>query len=64
MEKAIENQNKIKDIKNRMLSGEISYEQAKIEAKPIVDIINAKSIEIAKKYNTKAKKISFTEIIR
>jgi hypothetical protein len=59
MTQAIKNQEAIADIQRRMASGELSYDQAKAEAQPIIDGINAKAAEIAKKYNLRAKKISF-----
>lgn len=61
---AQDNQEKIADIKRRMVAKEISYEEAKAEAQPVIDRINAKAAEIAKKYNKRAKKLSFSEIMR
>lgn len=61
---AQDNQEKIADIKRRMVAKELSYEDAKLEAQPVIDRINAKAAEIAKKYNKRAKKLSFSEIMR
>lgn len=61
---AQDNQEKIADIKRRMVAKELSYEDAKLEAQPVIDRINAKAKELAKKYNKNAKKISFSEIMR
>lgn len=64
MNKAIDNREKIKDIRRRMVTGVISYEQAKLEAQPIINDINAKAKELAKKYNMKASKVSFAAMMR
>lgn len=47
-----------------MLSGEITYDEAKAEAAPTIAAINAKEIELAKKYNRKPGKVSFAAIMR
>ncbi len=64
MEQAIDNQAKMQDIRRRMLNGAITYEQAKAEATPLIEAINAHSAQIAKKYNQKASKLSFAAIMR
>jgi hypothetical protein len=51
-------------IKIRYFSGELNYSQAKELAQPFIDIINTQSERIAKKYNQKPKKISFTGFMR
>jgi hypothetical protein len=61
---AQENQAKIAEVKRRMLAKELTYEEAKLEAQPTIDRINAKAAEIAKKYNKRAKKLNFSEIMR
>lgn len=63
-EQAITNQTAIADIRRRMISGQITYEQAKTEAAPVLDAINAKATEIAKKYNKRAGKLSFAAMMR
>jgi hypothetical protein len=47
-----------------MLNHEITYDEAKKEAQPIIDAINAKNKEIAKKYNKRPSKLSFAAIMR
>jgi hypothetical protein len=54
----------IQDIRRRMLNGELTYDEAKAEAAPTIAAINAKSVEVAKKYNRKAVKLSFAAIMR
>jgi polyhydroxyalkanoate synthesis regulator phasin len=62
---AIKNREEIAEIKRKFKSGEISYDQAKAEMQPVLDRINAKSAEIAKKYNKKTvPKVSFAAIMR
>lgn len=61
---AVQNQEQIADIKRRMSSGELSYEEAKAEAQPVIDRINAKAKELAKKYNKRPKLMNFSEIMR
>ena len=64
MELAKQNREDIETIKMALAYGYISYDEAKIEAKPILDRINKKGKEIAKKYNKNYYPITFTEIIR
>ncbi len=64
MQTAISNQLKIADIRRRMLTHEISYEQAKAEAQPIIDDINTAASQLAKKYKLRAPKVSFAAMMR
>lgn len=64
MELAIQNREDIAEIKKALALGYISYDEAKIEAKPVLDRINKKGKEIAKKYNKNYRPITFIEIIR
>lgn len=64
MQQAVTNQTKIQDIRRRMLTGAISYEQAKAEAQPIIDAINAKAVEVAKRHNVKPGKLNFAAVMR
>lgn len=64
MQTAIDNQQKIAIIRRRMISGELSYDQAKIAAKPVIDDINAAAKRLAKKYNLPARKLGFEELMR
>lgn len=52
--------------KGRVLynNGEISRDEAIILIMPYIDTFNKKSLEIAKKYNMKPKKITFAQFIR
>ena len=64
MQSAIDNQQKIASIRNRMLNGTLSYEQAKAEAQPIINDINATAAQLARKYRLPARKVSFAELMR
>lgn len=61
---AIENRIKINEIKNMLDLGCISYDNAKSLAKPIIDSINGKSKELAKKYGVKPRLVSFEGLMR
>lgn len=63
-ETAIDNREKIATIRRKMVNGDISYEQAKLDAEPVIKSINEKSAEIAKKYGKKPSKVSFAAIMR
>lgn len=52
------------DIRGRLLIGSISYDQAKSEAAPIIEAMNAKAKAIAKKHNKRFKGFSFSSIMR
>lgn len=56
--------NTVENIVLAVKQGGLTYEQGKKEAQPYFDIINAKAIEIAKKYNTRPKKISWLGMTR
>lgn len=51
-------------IRRRMMSGEISYEEAKAEARPLIDAINEQAKVIAKRHNMRPTKISFAAVMR
>lgn len=55
---------KLRAIKARMYSGEITYDEAKVLAKPILDEIDAASKVIAKKYGRRPTKASFAAFMR
>lgn len=63
-EQAINNREQMQGIRRRMLSGAITYEQAKAEATPLIEAINAQAKVIAKKHNVKASRVSFAAIMR
>jgi hypothetical protein len=44
--------------------GAIDYDRAKEMARPHVDAINAKCVEIAKKHGVRARKVYFHDFIR
>ncbi|MFL8888681.1 hypothetical protein [Helcococcus kunzii] len=54
----------LQHIKAEFKTGLIDYEEAKEKLKPLVKEANNKSIELANKYNVKAKKISVSSLLR
>jgi len=54
----------IEAIKAKLYREEISYDQAKELAKPIIAEMNIRSAEIAKKYDQRPHKFSFAGLIR
>lgn len=61
---AIKNREAIENIRHRMNSGAITYEQAQLEAKPIIDSMNARMAEISREHGFKPKKLSFKYLMR
>jgi len=51
-------------IRCRLLTGLVSYEDAKNEARPIIDRINADGARIAREHGVKHKPITFTSLMR
>lgn len=64
MSQVTENVRAIRQIKAKMVSGELTYEQAQKDAQPVLDRINQKASELAKKYNTRPHKLGFAELMR
>ncbi len=64
MSSADENRIKIQDIRRRMLNGELTYEQAKEEAQPIIKQINFTAKQLARKYNLRPRNVGFSEMMR
>jgi len=52
----------LKTLKLKIGMGDLTYNEAEKLAKPIIDKINNKAIELAKKYNRKPKLINFKSI--
>lgn len=61
---AIINRTELEEIKKALALGFISYDEAKIEAAPIIKRINAQAQEIAKKYGRKHYNYTFEELMR
>jgi hypothetical protein len=61
---AVSNRVQIFDIKQRYLSGQITREQAKLEAAPIIERINKRGAEIAKKWHRSYAPQSFIGLMR
>lgn len=56
--------NALQEIRCKMLRGLISYDEAKAEAQPIIDEMNKKGREVAKKYKQKFKGFTFSSLMR
>lgn len=61
---AYSNREKLEKIKMRLDLGQITYQQAREEAQPLIDWVNHQAEEIAKKYGKKAIKLDFTYLMR
>lgn len=64
LSQAAQNRADIAGIKRKYDSGEISREQAKILAEPILCRINHKTAEIARKHGKKPYKLDFINVMR
>ena len=61
---AMHNLQTIQEIKTALDLGYISYEQARLQAQPIIKNINQKAKDLAKKYKTKPQLVDFYSIMR
>lgn len=64
MNKAVDNQEKVAEIKRKYAYGEITREEAFETIAPIVQEINDKAREIAKKYKTKPRLVNAISLLR
>lgn len=64
MDKAADNQEKVAQIKRKYAFNEITREEAIEQISPIVENINEKSREIAKKYSTRPRLITAISLLR
>lgn len=62
--KANENRNAIASIRSRFLRGDITLDQAKAEAYPIIQAMNATAKVIAKQHKMPYKPITFSSLMR
>lgn len=58
------NRQQIANIKRALILGWINYEEAELQAKPVLENINTRGREIAKKYGRKYRDITFAEVMR
>jgi hypothetical protein len=56
--------NKLKEIKLLLKTGQISYDEAKLLAKPHLDVLNTKINVIAKKFGKRPSPVGFTKFMR
>lgn len=59
-----DNRAKIAEIKGKLQAGQITYDEATEQANKVLEAINAKGKEIAKKYGKRYHAISSREILR
>ena len=64
LDNAVANREAIADIKGRYLRGEITREQAKLEAAPILACINKRGKEISKKWGKSYTPQNFIGLMR
>ena len=64
LSQAVSNRQVISDIKGRYLRGEITREQAKLEAAPVIERINKRGAEISKKWNKSYAPQNFIGLMR
>lgn len=64
MNKAAENQEKVAEIKRQYMFGEITREEAIESINPIIEEINSKAKEIAKKHNMKPRLVNAISLLR
>lgn len=61
---AAQNREAIAQIQTRLALGQITYDQAKEQAAPVIARINDRAKEIAKKYGKSHHEITFKELMR
>lgn len=61
---AADNREKLYGIRKQMLSGQITYDEAKELAAPVIEAINTKAKEIAKRHGKRPQLVSFGAIMR
>ena len=61
---AADNREKLYGIRAKLVSGRITYDEAKAEAAPVIEAINLKAKEIAKKHGKRPQTVSFGAIMR
>ena len=59
-----EYRNQIQNIRSKMLSGVLTYDEAKAEAQPIIDEMNELGRKIAAKYGKKHTNFTFASLMR
>lgn len=52
------------DLKGKLLTKQITYEQSIQMAQPVLDEMNKKGVEIAKKHNRKYRKLTYISVLR
>ena len=60
----MEDRKKLYEIKMKLLSGIISYDEAKVQAQPYIDNLNTKGRDIAKKHGRKYVNTTFSNQMR
>lgn len=57
-------QDAISNIRRKLLSGVLTYDEAKKEAQPIIDEMNEKARAVAKKWGQRHRNFTFSELMR
>lgn len=61
---AIKNQEEIKRIRQQLLAGKISYDEAADLADPIIRRINSQAKAVAKRHGLRPQQVSFSALMR
>lgn len=64
LDQATKNRQAMAEIKRKYVTGEISQDEAKQLAQPIIDLVNKRCAEIAKKHGKKPCKLNFISLMR
>jgi hypothetical protein len=56
--------NKIDEIRTALFRGALSYDDAKLQAQPVIDEMNRRGREIAQKYGKSFRPFSFATLMR
>lgn len=62
--KGLRNRDEVNFIRYRLLQGLISYEQARAEAQPIIDRMNARGAEIARESGMRFRPLTLSYLLR
>lgn len=63
-QEALDNREAVNEIKLKLVTGQVTYEEAKELCQPIIERMYQKQLEIGKKYGKKPRKISALMLLR
>lgn len=61
---AQELRDRIDEIRGALVHGELSYDEAQVKARPIIDEMNRRGQEVAKKYGKSFRPFTFASLMR